>query len=197
MIPLAGRQSGAVLIVALIMLIIITLTGISTAALIKDNTQVIQNFEARASVKSAALSGLQQAIARGTLLSSGVVFASPCTTSRTTCIDANGDGTLVVGQDILVTVSAVSCILTVEKSKADLDPFASAADESCITLVSQTDGTRPRMSVLRLCGKLMRCPRTRSRVAALRFAKAWRPHRRLLTSLMCVQRREPRGTYET
>lgn len=141
MIPLAGRQSGAVLIVALIMLIIITLTGISTAALIKDNTQVIQNFEARASVKSAALSGLQQAIARGTLLSSGVVFASPCTTSRTTCIDANGDGTLVVGQDILVTVSAVSCILTVEKSKADLDPFASAADESCITLVSQTDGT--------------------------------------------------------
>ena len=97
-----SSQHGAVLIVALILLVLITLTGVSTASLINSNTKVLDNFEARAAVESAAISALQQAIARGTLVSTDVVFANPCTTSRTTCIDANGDGALVAGQDILV-----------------------------------------------------------------------------------------------
>ncbi len=124
-------QNGAVLIVALIMLVLITLTGVSTAALIRDNTQVIQNFESRATAKSAAMSALQQALARGTLVSTGTAFTSPCADARTTCIDANGDGASVVGQDILVTLSAVSCVMAIEKSKDDIDGFVSSEDSSC------------------------------------------------------------------
>ena len=64
-----SSQHGAVLIVALILLVLITLTGVSTASLINSNTKVLDNFEARAAVESAAISALQQALARGTPVS--------------------------------------------------------------------------------------------------------------------------------
>jgi len=127
----SSSQHGAVLIVALILLVLITLIGVSTASLINSNTKVLANFEGRAAVKSAAISALQQAIARGTLVSSDVVFANPCTTSRTTCIDANGDGALVAGQDILVTISDIKCISAAIISNDELDVFSSLEDQSC------------------------------------------------------------------
>ena len=126
-----SSQHGAVLIVALILLVLITLTGVSTASLINSNTKVLDNFETRAAVENAAISALQQAVARGTLVSTDVVFANPCTTSRTTCIDANGDGALVAGQDILVTISEAKCISAAIISNDELDPFSSEQDASC------------------------------------------------------------------
>lgn len=118
-------QSGAVLLVALVMLIVITLTGVTTAALIQDNNLVIQNFESRAALKSAALSGLQQALARGTIVSTGVVFTSPCSTARTVCIDSNGDEALVSGKDIEVTIGPLKCLLAPEQGLDDIDGFDS------------------------------------------------------------------------
>ena len=134
-----SSQHGAVLIVALIILVLITLTGVSTASLINSNTKVLDNFEARAAVESAAISALQQAIARGTLVSTDVVFANPCTTSRTTCIDANGDGALVAGQDILVTISEVKCISAAIISNDELDLFSSPQMKVAL-LVSRRSG---------------------------------------------------------
>lgn len=126
-----SNQRGVVLVVALILLVLVTLTGVSTASLINGNTKVLENYESRAAVKSAAISALQQAIARGTLVTTGVVFSNPCTTARTTCIDANGDGAAVAGQDILVTISQIKCLTAAVISNDDLDLFTSVEDQSC------------------------------------------------------------------
>ena len=125
------KQRGAVLIVALVMLVLITLTGVSTASLIRDNSRVLQNFETRAAVRNAAISALQQAIARGTLVSTGTVFTSPCTTARTVCIDADGDGSTVAGQDIEVTIGTLRCVSATILRNDELNVFTSAEDASC------------------------------------------------------------------
>jgi archaellum component FlaG (FlaF/FlaG flagellin family) len=127
-----ANQAGAVLLVALIMLILVTIAGVSTASLIQDNTKVLQNFEARASVRSAALSALQEAIAYGAVVNDpGKPFLSPCDGFRTLCIDASGSESPAIGDDIEVTLGALKCISASIIRNEELDVFTSAADASC------------------------------------------------------------------
>jgi len=125
------RQQGAVLLVALVMLVIITLIGVSTASVIRDNGAVLINFEARAAVRNAAISALQQVVARGTIVSTGVVFSSPCSGARTVCIDADGDGSAVAGRDIEVTIGALRCVSATLIRNDDLNVLTSPVDASC------------------------------------------------------------------
>lgn len=127
---LQAGQSGAVLLVALILLILITLTGVSTASLIQANTVVLANFEARANARNAAVSALQQAIAKGTLVG-GTVFTQACTDTRAVCIDSNGDRDSIKGEDIQVTLGAIECISASVIRNEDLDVFTSPEDASC------------------------------------------------------------------
>lgn len=128
-----AKQAGAVLLVALIMLILVTIAGVSTASLIQDNTKVLQNFEARASVRSAALSALQEAIAYGEVVNdpTAPAFASPCDGDRTLCIDASGSESPATDDGIEVTLGDIKCISASVIRNEKLDVFTSAADASC------------------------------------------------------------------
>ena len=132
-------QSGAVLLVALIMLILVTLTGVTTASLIQDNTKVLQNFEARANVRSAALSALQEAIATADASTTPLAtfqntpFLAPCVGTKTLCLYANGakTGTLSPDDGIAVTLGTVECISASIIRNEELDVFTSPTDASC------------------------------------------------------------------
>ena len=122
MIKLMGANSserGVVLVVALIMLTLVTITGIVTANLIRSNLTVVQNIEARNAARAAALSAIQQALTDPSFLGWG---------GYTVGVDLIGDG---VANDLTVTLSQPACISTRILRNTELDVMTNANDASC------------------------------------------------------------------
>ncbi|MDB4299614.1 hypothetical protein N9928_01010 [bacterium] len=119
LVNIKSTQRGVVLVVALIMLMLVTITGVVTANLIRSNLVVVQNFEARAAARAAALSAIQQALADPSFLGGG---------AYTVGIDLLGDGVI---SDLTVTLSAPTCISTKILRNAELDILGNSNDASC------------------------------------------------------------------
>lgn len=113
------RQSGIVLVVALIMLLLVSLMVISGFNLSQTNLQVVHNLESRALAKQAAIRALEEAMSSN-LFVTGTVFPVACEQANRVCYDINGDG----ADDIAVQV-VLSC--TIAKTLTNADVLARSA----------------------------------------------------------------------
>jgi len=108
------HERGLVLVVALVMLVLVTLTASVSANLIMTNMQVVQNIEARSAVRAAALAALQEAIGTPGFLppfTAGQVrraFTVSCKGDLyTRCLDLSGDE---IEDDVTVTMTVPKCL---------------------------------------------------------------------------------------
>lgn len=140
MITVARQQRGMVLAVALITLLIVTILGVTGAALVRTNLRIVQNIESKEALRNMVESSIQEAIDRGQLLAStpdafggnacpftDANVAQVATVIDSRCFDVNGDG---VADDVGVFYTGVTCI-TAEPRKNNTLDFTDPNEASC------------------------------------------------------------------
>ncbi|MCJ1884819.1 hypothetical protein LNN38_08170 [Pseudomonas sp. LA21] len=121
------RQRGAVLAVALIMLLLVTLLAVAGFNLAQTNLKVVQNLESRELAENAASATLEEAISTSLFTKNpGNIFANSCVNANTKCYDVNGDGV----NDITVVVDRPSCVIVLPIKNSELD-VSKPADAGC------------------------------------------------------------------
>lgn len=99
-------QCGAVLVVALIMLLLVTLMAVSGYKLTQGNLMVIGNMESRDQAVAAATDALEDLMSTSLFVTNPAnMVLSPCGAANRKCYDINGDGV----NDIEVSFSAPTC----------------------------------------------------------------------------------------
>ena len=89
------RQSGATLLVTLVMLIMLTLFAVSAMNTSTTNLQVIGNMQVRAEALEATRTAIETTISTPKFLETPTnAIPTPCVTPNTTCTDINGDGVM-------------------------------------------------------------------------------------------------------
>lgn len=132
-LKVGAQQRGAVLLVALIMLLLVTLMVVSGFNLTQTNLKVVQNMESRNLAKYAANAAIEEAISSAQFLSSpGDIFSVSCAQSNRKCYDFNGDGI----DDIVVQVEAPACVIVLPIKNSELNVF-DPMDASCFIQGSQ------------------------------------------------------------
>jgi len=127
-----SRQSGAVLIVSLIMLALITLLAVTSFRLGKSNLQIVGNMQSRNQALAAAQAALEQVISRLQFTQTPTnAITNPCQGNNTTCVDVNGSGRA----DVIVRVNP-TCISNYVIPTSQLN-WNSTKDQACIA------GTNP------------------------------------------------------
>lgn len=112
----ARRQSGAVLLVALIMLLLVTLMAFSGYKITQSNLMVVGNLEHRDQVVAAANATLDEAISSTLFFTQpGNIFIESCGAANTKCYDYNNDGVA----DVRVSVTAPRCVTVTPISNAE------------------------------------------------------------------------------
>lgn len=87
------RQSGATLLVTLIMLIMLTLFAISAMNTSTDNLKMVGNMQERSEAFEAAQATIELAISTSDFATTPAnAVPNPCGIPNTTCTDLNGDG---------------------------------------------------------------------------------------------------------
>lgn len=114
-------QRGAVLLVALIMLLLVTLMAVSGFNIVKVNQQVAVNMESRSQAMVSANAAIEEAISSTLFFSSPEnIFTVACGAGgNSKCYDLNGDGT----DDLTVVVAPPSCVLVDPILTNELDPL--------------------------------------------------------------------------
>jgi len=126
---IAASQRGVVMVIALIMLAVVTLIGTVSANLVMGNLRIVQNIEARAAAKSAALSAMQEAIMTSGFLEGEKAFVVSCEgDSYTRCFDMTGDR---ISDDMSVTLSKPECISAIPVRNSTLKVWQNPDDASC------------------------------------------------------------------
>lgn len=127
------RQRGAVLLVALIMLLLVTLLAVSGFNITQTNLKVVQNMESRNQAKSAANAAIEEAISSVQFLNTPKsVFQTSCEQANRKCYDVNGDGK----SDVAVVMDVPTCVIVLPIKNSELNED-NAADASCYIQGSQ------------------------------------------------------------
>lgn len=145
----ACRQRGASMIVALIMLLLMTLLGLTTYRLGGTSTQVVGNLQQHNQALAAAQSTIEQVFSNGTFPQNpGSALPAPCNgTPNTNCVDVNGDGTA----DITVQIGslpasgqmqAAPCVQQVKPMLNSALNLSRPDDAGCAVGVAQSYGDR-------------------------------------------------------
>lgn len=122
------RESGVVLIVALILLLGVTLIAVSASNIVRTNLKVVQNLESADQVRFAANAALEEAISSDRFTGSpNSIFAESCEEDNHKCYDFNGDDKY----DVTVVIEPPSCVIVTPIKNSELSVFDSAADASC------------------------------------------------------------------
>ncbi|WP_151705072.1 PilX N-terminal domain-containing pilus assembly protein [Nitrincola alkalilacustris] len=112
------KQRGAVLAIALIMLLLITLMAVTSFNMSRSNLQVTANLENRTQAIMMADAALEEAISTTLFFNNpNNVFINSCETNNTKCYDINADG----NNDITVTVQPPQCIIVAPITNSDLN----------------------------------------------------------------------------
>ena len=129
------RQRGAVLIVSLIMLLLITMLAISSFTLGKSNLQIVGNMQQRGQALAAAQAAVAIVISSTQFtLTPANAIAAPCMGANTTCASVNGSAT----NDIVVTVTpACDSIQPILNTQLN---FNDPNDAGCLVGASQDFG---------------------------------------------------------
>jgi Tfp pilus assembly protein PilX len=130
-----SRQSGAALIVSLIMLGLITLLAIASFRLGKSNLLIVGNMQERDHALSAAQDGIEQVISSIQFTQTPAdAIPNPCGAANTTCADVNGDG--VVDLHVVLTPKCVA-IQPIPVTALD---FTNPQDAGCLIGTDQNFG---------------------------------------------------------
>lgn len=117
------RQRGAVLLVGLVMLVMVTLLAISGFNMVKINQQVAGNMESRGQAMVAANAAIEEAISSTLFLSSpDNLLLNACGSSNSRCYDVNDDGV----NDITVVVRRPTCVTVTPKTNDEVLGIAEA-----------------------------------------------------------------------
>ena len=141
------RQTGAALIVSLIMLILISLLAVASFRLGNSDLQIVGNMQQRKQSLWAAQQAIEQVISSTAFLATPAnALPNPCGgVANTACIDLNGDGVADVNVSILVTCNAIEPILN---SALDL---SNPNDAACAVGANQNLGVAGAASSNSLC----------------------------------------------
>jgi Tfp pilus assembly protein PilX len=133
-----GRQNGAVLFMALIFLVLITVMAVTTFTLSKGTSQVINNISLRRATLQAANQANENAMSTFRIvdtptapLYTAPVAAGTGTYGGTLEIDTNGDGKL----KIQASMGTQSCFMAQTKPSLGLD-MNDPVDEGCANSIS-------------------------------------------------------------
>jgi Tfp pilus assembly protein PilX len=136
------RQSGTVLVIGMIMLVLMTLLAVTSFNLGRGEFQIISNMQFQSEAASAAEMALEQVVSNLNFSSNPTsVFASPCSGANTICYDTNGDSV----NDVTVTIRSRSdaakpvCIKANVIKNAVLD-LSKSDDLGCSAGASQAFG---------------------------------------------------------
>ncbi|SDX11816.1 pilus assembly PilX family protein [Thiocapsa roseopersicina] len=133
-------ERGAVLVIALIMLLITTLIAVATFEMGSTNFLVVANLEAQRQAQKAAESTLEEAITRWTQLKNSLVIEDEAVfycqgRKNHKCIDINEDS--IVDIDIALDDPNPFCISVSPITNDSLDP-ADMDDQGCFIGKAQT-----------------------------------------------------------
>ncbi|HEY0845916.1 MAG TPA: hypothetical protein VGE12_11150 [Noviherbaspirillum sp.] len=129
------RQSGATLLVAMIMLVLITLLVINTANLGSSSMQTVSNMQYRTQATAAAEEALQDVISNKRFFETpATVFTTPCNGSyNAKCVDTNGDNVA----DVTVTLTPnPTCVQAKVLTNAELQ-MSDPEEAGCATPPAQ------------------------------------------------------------
>ena len=170
-VPGSARQRGAVLLVGLVMLVLVTLAAVTSYNLARGGMQVVTNMGYRNDTAAAAQQAIETAI-------SSIAFADTptsvffdngaCGDLNSRCYDVNGDG----ADDLVVSLTPPpACRTGRVLSTQELD-VTNSEDLGCTVSASQTFGVAGTTEPASLCAQTMWDVRavatdeaTRSRVA--------------------------------
>ncbi|MDA8256559.1 MAG: PilX N-terminal domain-containing pilus assembly protein [Betaproteobacteria bacterium] len=146
-----SRQSGATLLISLIMLVLMTLLAVTTFRLGKANLQIAANMQQRNQAFAAAQGAIEQVISSTQFMTTPAnAIPHPCNlVVNTTCVDVNGDGVM----DVTVAV-APSCVSTQVIPVAALS-LAKPNDVGCLVGVSQQFGVVGAAHTGSLCANML------------------------------------------
>ena len=117
------RQRGAVLLVGLVMLVMVTLLAVSGFNMVKVNQQVAGNMESRAQAMVAANAAIEEAISSTLFISSpDNLLLNACGSANNRCYDFNGDDV----NDITVVVRTPTCVTVTPKTNDEVLGIAEA-----------------------------------------------------------------------
>lgn len=134
MSSLPSRQTGATLVVSLIMLALITLLAVASFKLGNSNLQIVGNMQGRNQALGAAQGAIDQVVSNSLFITTPAnAIANPCGgVPNSTCVDVNGDGV----PDVNVTVTP-ACIANHLVPSGQLNP-AVESDRDCMLTGSPT-----------------------------------------------------------
>ena len=122
--PQRKKQSGATLLVALVMLVVLTLFAITAINFTNINTRIVGNQQFKKEAESAAQQAIEQIISTD-------FTTNPLATDVN--IDINNDGT----SDYIVKIAKPVCLTTKPIQLLELD-ITIADDQSCFKSAKQT-----------------------------------------------------------
>lgn len=135
----AARQSGATLLVGLIMLVLLTLVVVTSFNISKTNLAIVGNMQHKNEATAAAQQALEEAISTTRLTEDpDGIFLTPCAGPNTMCFDTNGDGK----NDITVALTPTpTCVYAkvIKNNDSDLD-ISREEDLKCVVGTQQAYG---------------------------------------------------------
>lgn len=100
-----SQQQGATLLVSLIILVLMTLLGVSSFMLGKSNMQTVGNMQQRNEAMAAAQETVEETVSKTQFFETPTNAVPNGCAANTKCVDVNGDGK----SDVTVTLATPKC----------------------------------------------------------------------------------------
>lgn len=145
-------QRGAVLLVALIMLVLLTLFAVSALNTGTANLKVVGNMQARSEATDAAKQAVETVLSTPRFITSPAdAVLNPCAVANRLCTDVTGDGVA----DYITNLTPQPTCISVRTIKSVELNLALVADRQCAAGVAQQFGVAGAVSGDSLCGYMM------------------------------------------
>ena len=141
-------QSGAALLIGMVMLVIMTLLALSALQFGRGGLTIVGNMQNQNEAVTAADAAIEEAVSTTRIFSApNAIFLNPCKGQNTKCVDVTGDGKV----DVVVSLAPTpSCIAAQTIKNASLD-LSNQNDAGCAVGVSQNLGVLGASSGNSLC----------------------------------------------
>lgn len=126
MMKQSSRQNGATLLVSLIILILMTLLGVSSFLLGKSSMQTVGNMQQRNEALAAAQETIEETVSKKQFFETPTNAVPNGCAANTKCVDVNADGK----SDVTVVLATPKCVQAQIIQNSALN-FADAEDAGC------------------------------------------------------------------
>ncbi len=128
----ASQQRGATLLVSLIILVLMTLLGVSSFLLGKSNLQTVGNMQQRNEAMAAAQETIEETVSKTQFFETPANAVPNGCAANTKCVDVNNDGKT----DVTVTLATPKCTQAKVVLNSALN-FESEEDQGCTVSPTQ------------------------------------------------------------